>query len=98
MLYSKFKIKLKSGVCFGLVLEFSATFVGFQCGCVLCLHLAYSLLSFLGLMLIHCMEKKANSVSDFAALCFVQLKNVSVLFNIYVAKVLASFFLLPFNE
>lgn len=45
MLYSKFKIKLKSGVCFGLVLEFSATFVGFQCGCVLCLHLAYSLFS-----------------------------------------------------
>ena len=29
----------------GLVLEFSATFVGFQCGCVLCLHLAYSLFS-----------------------------------------------------
>lgn len=49
-------------------------------------------------MLIHCMEKKANSVSDFAALCFVQLKNVSVLFNIYVATVLASFFLLSFNE
>lgn len=56
------------------------------------------ILSFLGLMLIHCMEKKANSVSDFAALCFVQLKNVSVLFNIYVATVLASFFLLSFNE